>query len=360
LFGFNILEAINQFGVMNHPFVSILIPCRNEEKYISVCLDSLLGNDYVKENSEIFIIDGMSKDNTLPIVESYINRFNFIKVYQNPGKIFPSAVNIGVRASKGDFIFIIGAHAQYDHEYISKCVDYSISLDADNIGGILITKSQNESYLGEIITFALSNRFGVGNATFRTGSEKIVEVDTVFGGCYRREVFNKIGFFNENLISTSDYEFNKRLRMNGGKIYIVPDIVTAYYTRTTFNGFISNNIRNGFWAIYPIALVNYLPVSFRHLVPLFFLLSLSGLFILSFFFKYFVFLLFGILILYFLLAFYSSIKALKIRKIVVLPFIFFLLHLTYGMGSFLALLKLVFLKPFELNTTKKGKVFNDN
>ena len=334
---------------MNKPFVSIIIPCRNEEKYISVCLDSLIENDYVKENSEILIIDGMSQDTTLKIIDSYIDRYNFIKVYQNPGKIFPSAVNIGVRASKGELIFIIGAHARYDREYISKCVEYSIKLEADNVGGILLTKSKNESYIGEIITFVLSSRFGVGNSTFRTGSERIMEVDTVFGGCYRRNVFDKIGFFNENLISTSDYEFNKRLKLNGGKIFIVPGIKTTYYTRATFKGFITNNLRNGYWAIYPLMHVNYFPVSIRHYVPFFFLLSLSGLFILSFFFHYLLSLLIGILILYFVLAICSSFKASKIKNIAVFPFIFFLLHITYGMGSCYALLKIIILKPFKQN-----------
>lgn len=326
---------------MNRPFVSLIIPCRNEEKYIALCLDSLIENDYLKDNSEIFIIDGISKDATIRIAESYIGRFNSLIILQNPAKTFPSAINIGVKASKGEFIFIIGAHAQYDKEYISKCIDYSINLKVDNIGGILTTKSHNKSFFGETITFVLSSRFGVGNSTFRTGSDKVMEVDTVFGGCYRREVFDKIGLFNENLTSTSDYEFNKRLRKNGGKIFLVPEIKATYYARTTFKGFIINNFRNGFWAIYPIAFVNYIPVSFRHLVPLFFLLSLFCSLILSFFIQFFVYLLLGILTLYFSVAIFYSIKTLKIRIAILLPFMFFLLHISYGLGSIAALFKIL-------------------
>ena len=332
---------------MSQPFISIIIPCRNEEKHIAQCLDSLLENDYVKENSEIFIVDGMSRDSTMSIVDSYMTRFSFIKVLQNPAKIFPSAANIGINASNGEFIFIIGAHAQYDKEYISKCVAHSIRLNADNIGGILKTESQNEGFLGDLVISALSSRFGVGNSTFRTGSEKVMEVDTVFGGCYKREVFDKIGLFNENLISTSDYELNKRLRRNGGKIFLVPDIKATYFTRTSFKEFITNNFRNGFWAIYPVVFVNYIPVSLRHLVPLFFLLTLSGLFFLSFFSQLFGYILLGILVLYFSVAVYFSIKTLKIKTALFLPFIFFLLHLSYGLGSFIALLRIL-LKSFKL------------
>jgi glycosyltransferase involved in cell wall biosynthesis len=331
---------------MNQPFVSIIIPCRNEEMYISLCLDSLIENDYSKDNIEILIIDGLSQDSTRSIVNFYKDRFDFIQLLNNPQKTFPTAVNIGVKESKGELVFIIGAHAQYHKEYISKCVAYSIKLNADNIGGILTTQSQNNSFVAETITSVLSSRFGVGNSTFRTGSDKIMEVDTVFGGCYKREVFERIGFFNENLISTSDYEFNKRLRRSGGKIFSVPDIKTTYYTRATFKKFIINNFRNGFWSIYPIVFVSYIPVSFRHLVPLFFFLSLSISFVLSFFSQFFSFILFGILILYFIVAFYFSVKTLKLKTVFFLPFFFFLLHLSYGIGSFLAVIKVLLLKMF--------------
>jgi GT2 family glycosyltransferase len=280
-------------------------------------------------------------------LRAYQSKFPLIKIFQNPKKVFPAAVNIGIKESHGDLILIMGAHAQYDKEYITKCVANSIKYNADNIGGILITQAQNETFIGNIITSALSSRFGVGNATFRTGSDKIMEVDTVFGGCYKRDVFNRIGLFNEKLISTSDYEFNKRLRRSGGKIILVPDIKATYFTRATIKFFLINNFRNGFWSLYPIAFVNYIPVSLRHLVPLIFLLSLSGSFVLSFFLQFFSYLLIGILVLYFTVAIFFSVKTLRLGMIIFLPFFFFLLHLSYGVGSFLALVKILFIKTFN-------------
>ena len=258
---------------MNQPFVTIIIPSRNEEKFISDCLDSFIENDYPKEKLEILVVDGASIDNTRKIVFGYEKKYNYIRLLDNPLKIFPTAVNLGIKASKADFILIAGSHARYKKDYVSKCIYNSFKYNANNVGGILITIAIEDNFISEAITIVLSSRLGVGNSVFRTGSNKVIEVDTVFGGCYKREVFDKIGYFNENLISTSDYEFNKRLRRNGGKIYLNPEIKAYYYTRTSLKRFLSNNFRNGFWSIYPLAFVNYLPVSLRHLIPLFFFLG---------------------------------------------------------------------------------------
>lgn len=332
---------------MVQPFVSILIPCRNEEVFISKCLDTILENDYPKDKTEILVIDGESSDNTVDIVSTYLIEYPFIKIFHNPGKIFPAAVNIGIRESMGDLVFIIGAHAQYDEKYISSCVAASMKYNADNVGGVLITCSQNSTLTGDIITSALSNPFGVGNSTFRTGSEKIVEADTVFGGCYKRDVFEKIGLFNENLISTSDYEFNKRLKRSEGKIILIPDIKVRYYTRTTFYSFLVNNFRNGYWSIYPIAFVHYMPVSVRHVIPLLFLLLLISLFVLSLFFQFFKYALISILVLYFTVAVFFSMKTLKLKTGIFLPLFFFILHLSYGLGSGYALIKILYLRLFK-------------
>ena len=340
------------FDSLNQPLVSIIIPCRNEEKYIASCLDSLIENNYIKERVEILCVDGQSDDSTRKIVNTYIERFNFIQLLDNPQKIFPTAVNIGVNASKGELIFIVGAHAQYNKDYISKCVENSLKYNADNIGGVLITQAQNKSFIGNIITAALSSSFGVGNATFRTGSEKVMEVDTVFGGCYKRDVFNRIGLLNENLISTSDYEFNKRLRRNGGKIILVPDIKVIYYTRTTFQKFIVNNFRNGYWSIYPIRFVDYIPVALRHLIPLFFFMAIIGSVALSLFWSQFMILLLSILVLYLVVAIFFSIKTTSLKKIILLPLFFFTLHFSYGFGAFIALVKILIFKTLSSRIPK--------
>lgn len=328
---------------MQTPIVSIIIPFRNEENFILECINSVLNNDYPKQKMEILLIDGMSTDKSVEKINSLKQKYPFIKIIKNEKRIFPAAVNIGVKNSIGEVVIILGAHAKYDTLYISSCVKYLYELNADNVGGVLNTVGLNQFLIGETITAALSSSFGVGNSTFRTGSDKITEVDTVFGGCYKRSVFDKIGFFNENLISSSDMDFNVRLKKAGGKIFLIPDIVATYYTRSTFTKFIHNNVRNGFWAIYPIRFLDYIPVSLRHFIPFFFVSGIAVALFLSVFSSIFLWILSAVLILYFLAGFYFASKFLSKGFLVflILPFFFFLLHLSYGIGSIWASIRVV-------------------
>jgi GT2 family glycosyltransferase len=330
------------------PFISILIPCHNEELFIRKCLDSILANDYQADRLEIIAIDGLSTDNTMSILKDYSLKFKKIKVLSNPKKVFPAAVNMGIRESLGDYIFIMGAHAVYPENYFSKCIECSVKYNADNVGGVLNTIPVGISVIGTLISMVLSNPFGVGNSKFRTGTDSITDVDTVFGGCYRKEVFEKYGFFTEDLISTSDYEFNNRIRKHGAKIVLDPDIIVSYYTRSSLPSFIKNNIRNGYWAIYPIAISKNIPVSFRHLVPLLFLLAIIALALLSFKWPLFLFILIGILIIYFLSGLYFSIKSIgnNYHFLPLISGLFLILHLSYGFGSLWGLIRL------SLNSTK--------
>lgn len=331
----------------NLPYLSVIIPFRNEEKFISQCLDSLLLNDYPKDKLEILLIDGLSTDKSIEIISTYIQKYPFIKIITNPKKIFPAAVNLGYTNSKGEVIAILGAHAIYNSDYFSKNVSNLYEYNADNSGGILETETVNKSIIGKTIAAALSSRFGVGNATFRTGSDKITEVDTVFGGCYKRSVFKKIGLFNENLISSSDMDFNVRLKNTGGKIILDPSVRAKYYTRSTFSKFIKNNFRNGFWAIYPIKFTKYIPVKLRHFIPLGFVMSLLCSAILSLLFPFFLIPLIAILVLYLSAATYFAFKnSDKGYNPLLLLFFFFLLHFVYGIGSLFASVIVLFTRPF--------------
>ncbi|MDD5571498.1 MAG: glycosyltransferase family 2 protein [Bacteroidales bacterium] len=332
-----------------HSFVTIVIPFRDEEKFIAKCIDSVLENDYPRESMEIILVDGLSTDNSVNIINDYIKKHSFIKVIENKNKIFPCAVNIGYKASKGDYLIILGAHAVYEKDYISKCIETSLQYSADNAGGVLTTVGLNEDFIGKSISYVLSSSFGVGNSTFRTGCDTVKEVDTVFGGCYKRSVFEKIGLFNEDLVSSSDMDFNVRLRKNGGKIILSPSIKATYYTRTSFKKFLKNNFRNGFWAVYPMRFVDYIPVKLRHFVPLLFLLGLLGGTLISLVLPLFCFLLTGAIFLYFLTAYIFSMKFMSngFLYFLFLPFLFFILHVTYGVGSFVALVKVAGYKFFS-------------
>ena len=319
------------------PFVSIIIPCRNEERFIGSCINSILANDYPKDNIEILVIDGMSEDKSKEIVGGYSRQYKFIKVIDNPRRITPCAFNTGIRNSNGEIIMILGSHSAYQNDYISKCVRYLNEFEADNVGGIIVTVPREDTFIGKAVTASLSSRFGVGGSSFRTGVKEPTWVDTVFGGCYKKNVFEKVGLFNENLVSTQDMEFNLRLKRAGGKILLVPDIVSYYYTRSDLVSFCRNNFRNGFWAIYPFKFTTAMPVSWRHLVPLTFVLGLIGSALLSTMVTHFVLLFLIILGSYVLANLAASLQiALQrqdIKYLIVMPFIFACLHFGYGLGS---------------------------
>lgn len=328
------------------PKVSVIIPCRNEELHIAECILSIIRGTYPSEQTEILVVDGSSEDNTEKIVTQLKDTYTNITILQNPKRIFPAAVNVGVKYSTGEYLLILGAHALFSTDYIEKCINAAMKYDADNVGGILITTGLNKGVIGKSINKVLSSSFGVGNATFRTGSKDVTEVDTVFGGCYKKEVFEKIGYFNEHLISSSDMEFNKRLKRSGGKIFLIPDIIVNYYTRNTLNSFFKNNLRNGYWAIYPIGLTTFIPVSLRHFVPLLFLLSIVGCLLLSLIFPFFLWVLLAEMSLYLIASIGASFSSIPINILfaTTMPLLFLSLHLLYGLGSFWALLKLPFVK----------------
>ena len=341
----------------NFYFVSIIIPSRNEEKFICKCLDSIIAQHYPKDKLEVLVIDGSSEDGTKDIIQGYAECYPLIRLLDNPEKITPVAFNMGIKNAKGKVIMIMSAHATYEKEYILKCVEYLQKYKADNVGGIMITRFRNNTFMGKAIVLALSHRFGVGNSVFRTGTKEPMWVDTVFGGCYKKEVFEKIGLFNEDLVSTSDMEFNLRLKKEGGRILLVPEIISYYYTRSDFRSFCKNNFRNGLWAILPFKYSKIMPVSWRHLVPLAFISSLIGTRALSAFSSIFFWLFWLILGSYILSNAYFSIKISKKQKdlkyIFIMPLIFGSLHLLYGLGSLWGTLRAVVSKQFWKNRFNK-------
>ncbi len=214
---------------MTDVIVSVVMPIYNEEKYIKGCVESLLTQDYPQNQMEWIFVDGGSTDRTKELLAEYQEQYaDLIRVFDNPRKTVPFAMNIGIAQSKGKYIVRLDAHAEYDKDYVSKCVYYLDTTDADNVGGVAETKSRGE--IGQSIALMLSSKFGVGNSQFRTNGESGY-VDTVPFGAFRREVFTKYGGYDERLTRNQDNEMNFRIRKNGGKIYLSRDIRLAYYCR---------------------------------------------------------------------------------------------------------------------------------
>lgn len=327
----------------NPPFVSIVIPCRNEENYIGRCLDSIVSQDYPKEKMEVLLVDGASEDKTREIAEQYSKRFSFIKILPNPRKFTPFGLNLGIKAARGEVVARMDAHADYDEEYISKCVKYLKKYGADNVGGAIQTLPEKNTLISRAIALSLSHFFGAGGSDFRLGAKEPRWVDTVFGGCFRKEIFDKIGLFNEKLIRSQDLEFNLRLKKAGGKILLAPDIICHYYPKSNFSDFFFHNFRDGIWSVYPLKFG--LKFSLRHFIPLIFVSGLIFLLVFSLFSEAFFHLLLSVVFFYFLASFFFSLEiALKNREtglFFVLPLAFAVRHFGYGLGSFGGLLKIL-------------------
>ncbi|MDD5144811.1 MAG: glycosyltransferase family 2 protein [Candidatus Pacebacteria bacterium] len=322
--------------------ITVIIPCRNEEKFIGDCLESLIKQDYPKEDLEILVIDGASEDKSREIAQGFSEKYPFIKVLDNPQKFTPFALNIGIRAAKGDVIVRMDSHAGYNKDYISQCVKRIKESGADNVGGVIETLPSKNTLTARAIASALSSSFGAASS-FRIGSDKPKEVDTVFGGCFKKEVFQKVGLFDERMLRSQDIEFNKRLKKAGGKILLFPDIVARYYPQDTLRKFWDHNVKDGFWTIYPLKFgVRFF--SLRHLLPLFLILGLATTLILGIFSSFFFALFkFTALIYIFSNLFFSSKISLKedFKLFFVLPLAFIARHFGYGLGSLKAFFKII-------------------
>lgn len=316
------------------PKVSIIIPCRNEEKFIDRCLDSIIANDYPKEELEVLVVDGMSEDRTKEIVNKYAERFSFIKLLSNLKRIVPTAMNIGIKNAQGQIIVRMDAHNIYEKDYISNCVRYLQEYKVDNVGGIWITLPGDNTGIAEAIALALSHPFGIGNAYYRTGVKSPKYVDTVPFGCFKKEIFNDIGLFDEDMLRNEDDEFNQRLIRNGHKILLVPDIVSYYYARETLAKLWKMCFQYGYFKPLVIHKVGTV-FTWRQIIPAIFIgclvifLSLS---LISKLFLWFVVILF---LLYLSSNFFFSLQiAIKrsLRYLPILPIVFFTLHVSYGVG----------------------------
>ena len=253
--------------------VSIIIPCRNEELFIRCCLESVLAWDCTEYDLEILVIDGCSTDRTREIVNEIEKQDSRVRLLDNPKKIKPTALNIGIRTARGEWIVRLDAHSVYPKDYLQQCLETARRTGADNVGGLFIAQLRENTIQARLVQALTTHRFGVGNAGFRIDAAE-GPADTVPYGCYRREVFERIGYFDERLVHSQDYEFNQRLLRAGGTIWLNPAIQVLYYNQATLKNFFRKVIkRDGSWNSYMWWVA---PYSFwlRHAVPIIFVLAL--------------------------------------------------------------------------------------
>lgn len=325
--------------------ISIIIPCRNEEKYIESCLTSFIEIDYPKDLLEIIVVDGRSEDKTLEIVQKFQLRYPFIKVLDNPNLYAPSAFNIGILNATAEYVMIASAHSSFKKNYISEIFNALETLNCAGAGGVLITDVKNKTKKTLSICKVLSNQFGVGNSKFRVGTEKPISVDIVPFGIYKKSIFESVGFYNEKLKRNQDMEFSKRMIGKENKIFLVPSAVSTYFARETYKALARNNFGNGFWIMPTVYITKKISsLSLRHFIPLIFLLSLILPLILVTMEP-----LFGLIS---ALSFTSYIVVLSILSFKLkdkstsfynIFLAFLVLHLSYGVGSLVGITRLDFL-----------------
>ncbi len=316
------------------PFVSVIIPCRNEVKYLGRCLDSILRNSYPADRMEVLVADGMSNDGTRELIDGYSSRDARVRRVDNPKRITPCALNLAIGAAHGEILVRIDAHSSISETYVERAVFYLETTEASNVGGTMHTIAQGDGPFAEPIRMVLTHRFGVGNSHFRTGSAEPRWVDTVFGGCWRKEVFARVGGFNEDLVRSQDMEFNTRLARAGGKILLAPDLETEYWARADLKYFVEHNWANGVWAILPFAFTQGSPVRLRHLIPLAFVSALLGSLALAPFAWWLALLVAGpYLAVNFVVSGMLGVRTRSVRNALLLPVAFASLHWVYGAGS---------------------------
>ncbi|MGD8457755.1 MAG: glycosyltransferase [Anaerolineales bacterium] len=325
---------------MDTPFVSIILPIRNEAQYIERSLSAVLNQDYPKKCMEVIIADGMSTDQTRQIIEDLASQHLQIRVevVDNESQIVPTGMNVALQKTKGEIVIRVDGHCVIAPDYVRNCVNHIQSNDIDCVGGSI--HSVGETPIAEAIAIGMSSPFGVGNSAFRTMSDKSTFTDTVPFPAYTRQIIEHVGMYDEELVRNQDDEYNCRIRSAGGKILLANDVHSTYFSRASCIHLWRQYYQYGFWKV-RVLQKHPRQMKLRQFIPLFFVLTLfiSSLIYLSPALRP----LSLIVPLFYLLAnlFTSFVTALKYnwRYLPLLPIIFSTLHLSYGLGFLTGLIK---------------------
>lgn len=258
------------------PFVSVVLPVRDEAPFLPRCLEALAAQSYPRDRFEVIVADGGSTDGSASIAQRYAARGLPLRVLPNPAGSTPAGLNVGVRHARGDVIVILGARTEVAPDFLTQSVAALTRAGADAVGGVVESHPWEgwETPTARAIALALRSPFGVGDARYRYGTRE-GEVDTVNYGAYRREVFARVGLFDESMSWVEDDEFNYRLRAAGGRLVLVPSIRVRYYARPSLRALWRQQFRWGFNKP-KVARRHPGQMRPRHAVPALFVATLVG------------------------------------------------------------------------------------
>jgi len=321
---------------------SIIVPCRNERAHIRECLETLLASDYPADRLEILVVDGMSDDGTRDIVAEVARAHPAVRLFDNPRRITPAGINIGIAEARGSVFLLIGAHAGFPPDYVSGLVGWLERSGADGVGGVCETLPGSGSPTARAIALAMAHPFGVGNSWFRIGTREPRAVDTVPFPCYRMELFGRIGLFDEALVRNQDDEFNARVLKHGGRLLLVPGVSSRYYARTRLRDLARMFYQYGLFKPAVIRKTGAV-ITTRQLVPATFTLTVAGFALLLPWWRGAGPVLAGILGLYCGVAFLVALRSGRrhgFRCVPALVAAFPVMHLSYGIGFLVGLIRL--------------------
>ena len=340
------------------PFVTIIMPIRNEADFIERAIRSILDNDYPAEKMEILVVDGMSDDNTREIVAQLSQEDNRVIMLDNPKRITPVAMNIGIKTARGDLFIRIDGHVEIPVEFITKSIQCLHKHPQAWVAGGYI-KTVANSFAGKAIATAMQSPIGVGNARFRLGDFE-GWVNTLAFGAHHKWIVDRIGYFDEELVRNQDDEFNLRIILAGGKIWMSKSIQSTYFSRGSLYKLWKQYFQYGFWRIRTLQ-KHKRPASFRQLVPLLFVLCLLLPGFGGFIWKP-LWILWTIEVVLYLLG--LAIGALDVgfksgwRYAPLAPVVFAILHFAYGLGSLWGIVRFSILrgrglkKPEEMQMSR--------
>ncbi len=316
--------------------ISVIVPCYNEESTIQLLLDAILKQDFPIRNIEVIIADALSQDKTREKITEFASDHPqlLMKVVDNPKRTIPAAINAAAAATSGEYLVRLDAHSMPYPNYISTCIRDLENGKGENVGGVWEIKPGADTVIAKAIAAAAAHPLGVGDARYRY-SDQAGEVDTVPFGSFRRDLFFRIGGFDESLLTNEDYEFNVRIRKTGGKIWLDPTIRCIYFARKNLRELAKQYWRYGFWKL---QMLKRYPKTIRWrqaLPPLFVLVNIFGI-LFALFNKYVAYSYLAILGIYLFILFATSIRdALKKKEpalILGLPAAIITMHCSWGFG----------------------------
>ncbi|MBI3448541.1 MAG: glycosyltransferase family 2 protein [Acidobacteria bacterium] len=255
------------------PFVSVVLPVRNEARDISRCLDAILGQDYPRDRMEILVVDGMSADTTRDVVAAYARRDPRVRLVENPGRIVPTGLNAAIRALRGEILVRVDGHTLIAPDYVRRGVEAIRRTGADVVGGAM--EASGATPFGRAVAAATGTPMGVGGSAFHYATAE-QDAESVYMGTFRRDVFTRFGTFDERCVRNQDDEFNYRVREGGGRVRLVPSMRSTYFPRETPRALFRQYYQYGYFKVL-VAGLHPRMMRPRHFAPSAFVAVLAAL-----------------------------------------------------------------------------------